>query len=401
MDIQELTRTLNRHNHSKIVLVVADGLGGLPQEPGGRTELETAVTPNLDALVANNVCGLLIPILPGITPGSGPGHLALFGYNPLEHPIGRGVLEALGIDFDLGSADVAVRGNFCTVDIAGRITDRRAGRISSEASTRLVEKLRGIRVQGVQICLEPGREHRFVMVLQGEGLGGGVEDTDPQAIGVRPKKPVPRNPESHHTAEVVGQFLAQATTLLRNEHPANMILLRGFARRPSIASMEQVYGLKAAAIAVYPMYRGLARLVGMDVLPEVANLEEQVRRLGEYWEKYDFFFVHFKYPDSRGEDGDFEEKVRQIEELDASLPKIQALKPDVLIVTGDHSTPAKMREHSWHPIPVVLAAATCRPDRATEFGEADCLTGGLGQIEARFLLPLALAHAGRLHKFGA
>ncbi|MCK4658997.1 MAG: 2,3-bisphosphoglycerate-independent phosphoglycerate mutase [Phycisphaerae bacterium] len=401
MNIHDLTRTLNRHNDSRIVLLVADGIGGLPQEPGGPTELEAAATPHLDALAARNVSGLLNPVLPGITPGSGPGHVSVFGYDPLEYQIGRGVLEALGIDFDLGPNDVAIRGNFCTVDSSGIITDRRAGRIPSEASARLVEKLRSIRVEGAEICLEPGLDHRFVMVLRGEGFGGDVEDTDPQVADVLPLRPVPRNAASQRTAEVAEQFIAQAAEVLKNEQPANMLLLRGFARRPSMPTMQEVYGLKPAAIAVYPMYRGLARLVGMDILPKVADIEEQVHRLGEYWDRYDFFFVHFKYTDSAGEDGDFEEKVRRIEELDAHIPAIEALKPDVLIVTGDHSTPAKMSQHSWHPVPVVLAASTCRPDEATRFGESQCLRGGLGQIEARYLLPLALAHAGRLQKFGA
>ena len=401
MDLHELTRTLHRSNKSKIVLVVADGLGGLPQTRGGPTELEAAKTPNLDALVADNVCGLLTPVLPGITPGSGPGHLGLFGYDPLQYQIGRGVLEALGIDFDLGPNDVAVRGNFCTVDDAGRITDRRAGRIPSETCARLVDKLRKIRVPGAEIFLEAGREHRFVAVFRGENLGGDVTDTDPQAMGVRPRPPEARNTAARETANVATQFVTQAAKVLKDEHPANMLLLRGFARRPPMPTMEEVYGVKSAAIAVYPMYRGLARLVGMEILPQIANLQEQMQQLREHWDQYDFFFVHFKYPDSRGEDGNFDEKVKRIEELDTYLPQIQAQKPDVLIVTGDHSTPAKMKEHSWHPVPVVLAAANCRPDPVKRFGEADCLHGGLGQIEARYLLPLALAHAGRLEKFGA
>ncbi|MFH0981104.1 MAG: 2,3-bisphosphoglycerate-independent phosphoglycerate mutase [Planctomycetota bacterium] len=401
MDILDLTRTLHRPNDSKIVLVVADGLGGLPLEPGGKTELETAATPNLDALAVRNVCGMLIPVLPGITPGSGPGHLALFGYDPLVYRIGRGVLEAMGLDAHLDPNDVAVRGNLCTVDEAGKITDRRAGRIPTALCGRLVEKLRSIHIKGVEIFLEPGREHRFVMVLRGLGLGGDLEDTDPQAVGVLPLRPAPHNAASQRTAEIAEQFIARAAELLKDQHPANMILLRGFARRPPIPSMQEVYGLNPAALAVYPMYRGLARLVGMHVLPKTTNLDEQIQRLQENWADFDFFFLHYKYTDSTGEDGRFDEKVKRIEELDERIPDIVALKPDVLIVTGDHSTPAKMREHSWHPIPVLLAAADCRPDAVTKFGESQCLHGGLGQMEARYLLLLALAYAGRLQKFGA
>jgi 2,3-bisphosphoglycerate-independent phosphoglycerate mutase len=401
MDLHELTRELNIKNDAKIVMVVADGLGGLPIEPGGPTELEAARTPHLDGLAARGTCGLLYPVLPGITPGSGPGHLGLFGYNPLDHIIGRGVLEALGIDFDLGPNDIAARGNFCTVDAAGNITDRRAGRIPTETCTKLVNKLRAIRVDGAQLFVEPVRDYRFVLVLRGQGLGGEVDDTDPQATGVPPLDPQPRDTASGKTARAVAEFIHQAREILKNEHPANMLTLRGIAKKPPIATMEEVYGLTPAAIAVYPMYRGLARLVGMDVRPQVKDLSEQVATLKREWNDYDFFFVHFKYTDSTGEDGNFAEKVKRIEELDAAMPDIAGLKPSVLIVTGDHSTPSLLRSHSWHPVPVLLVSSSCRPDKIAHFGERDCLHGGLGHLEARYLLPLALAHAGRLQKFGA
>ncbi|MBN2560215.1 MAG: 2,3-bisphosphoglycerate-independent phosphoglycerate mutase [Phycisphaerae bacterium] len=401
MDIHELTRALNVDNGSKIVLVVADGLGGLPQAPGGKTELETAATPNLDALAERNVCGLVFPVLRGITPGSGPGHLGLFGYDPLKYIIGRGVLEALGIDFDLGPNDVAIRGNFCTVDAGGVITDRRAGRIPTETCAQLVEKLRAIRIEGVEIFVEPVREHRLVVVFRGEGLEGDVEDTDPQRVGAKPLAPKPRNPGSRPTAAVAAEFIHQAGEILKNEHPANMLTLRGIAKRPPIPSMKEVYGLKSAAVAVYPMYRGLARLVGMDVLPPMADVGEQVAAMKEHWDAFDFFFFHYKYTDSSGEDGNFDAKVGHIEKLDAQISNIAAFGPKVLIVTGDHSTPALLKGHSWHAVPVLLAADTCRPDAVSQFGETQCIQGGLGQFEAKYLLPLALSHAGRLQKFGA
>ncbi|HUU83687.1 MAG TPA: 2,3-bisphosphoglycerate-independent phosphoglycerate mutase [Phycisphaerae bacterium] len=401
MDTQELTRELNTDNGSKIVLAVADGLGGLPREPGGPTELEAAATPNLDKLAALGVCGLTIPVLPGITPGSGPGHLGMFGYDPLKYVIGRGVLEALGIDFDLGPNDVAARGNFCTVGKAGVITDRRAKRIPTETCTRLVEKLRNIRLDGVELFVEPVREHRFVLVLRARGIEGEVNDTDPQVEGRKPLAPEPRNAASEPTAKLLTEFIRQAGEILRAERPANMLTLRGIAKKPPIPSMQDVYGLKAAAIAVYPMYRGLARLVGMTVLEAGANWTEQVQALKQNWAAYDFFYLHYKYTDSKGEDGDFDAKVAHVEKFDAEFGHILALKPDVLIVTGDHSTPAVLKSHSWHPVPVLLAADSCRPDEATKFGERDCLRGGLGRFEAKYLLPLALAHAGRLQKFGA
>lgn len=399
--LHTLTRQLQRQNGSKIVLLVADGLGGLPLEPGGLTELETARTPHLDALARRGTLGLSIPVLPGITPGSGPGHLGLFGYDPLEYQIGRGVLEALGIDFDLGPNDVAIRGNFCTLDAAGRIVDRRAGRISTPQAAPLCEKLDRIQIPGVEVFVRHVKEYRLVIVFRGEGLGGDVADTDPQATGVAPLPPTARNPQSQRTAEVAAEFLRQAREVLRNDAPANFLMLRGIAKRPPIPTFEEVYGTRAAAIAVYPMYRGLARLVGMDVLDAGQSLDDQCARLASAWQDYDFFFVHFKYTDSTGEDGNFAAKVQRIEELDAAIPRITALKPDVLIVTGDHSTPSKLQSHSWHPVPTLLAAESCRYDGSTKFGESECRRGGLGQFEARYLMGLALAHAGRLEKFGA
>ena len=397
----DLIKGLTIENEAKIVLLVADGLGGLPMEPGGPTELEAAATPNLDALVAGNVCGLSIPVAPGITPGSGPGHLGLFGYDPLRYSIGRGVLEALGIDFDLAPDDVAARGNFCTVGPDGAITDRRAGRISTDVCRRLVDKLRTIRLDGVELFVEPVRDYRFVLVLRGEELGAEIEDTDPGRTGVPPLEPVARDAASERTAALLRDFIEQAAALLADEHPANMITLRGIARRPPMPTFEEVYRLRAGAIAVYPMYRGLARLVGMNILPAGSSWTEQVERLHERWRDYDFFFLHYKYTDAAGEDGDFTRKVECIEEFDAQIARVVELRPDVVVVTGDHSTPALYRSHSWHPVPVLLAATTCRPDAATRFGEDQCLRGGLGQIEAKYLLPLALAHAGRLGKYGA
>jgi 2,3-bisphosphoglycerate-independent phosphoglycerate mutase len=399
--MHHLIQELREANDSKIVLLVADGLGGLPLEPGGKTELESARTPNLDALAREGVCGLTIPVLPGITPGSGPGHLGLFGYDPLEYRIGRGILEALGINFPVGGQDVATRGNFCTVDAAGLITDRRAGRPTTERCVAMCRKLQGVKVPGVEVFVEPVREHRFVVVFRGEGLGDAVNDTDPQQVGHKPLETRGADPASEKTARAVNQFVAEAARILKDEAPTNMVTLRGFARYPKIATMQQVYGLKAAAVAVYPMYRGLARLVGMNVVECGSTLSDQVATLKKLWGQYDFFFLHYKYTDSTGEDGNFAAKVDMIEKFDAVLPQVRELNPDVLIVTGDHSTPSKLRSHSWHPVPVVLSADSCRTDPVTEFGESQCLRGGLGQFEAKYLLPLAMAHAGRLGKYGA
>ncbi len=401
MDLHDLMRRLHVKNSSKIVLLVADGLGGLPLQPSGMTELETANTPNLDSLATSGVLGLSTPVLPGITPGSGPGHLGLFGYDPLQFQIGRGVLEGLGIDFDLGPNDVAIRGNFCTLDAAGNISDRRAGRIASDIGARLCAKLDQIKIPGVEVFVRPVKEYRLVVVFRAAGLGGNVADTDPQKTGVPPLDPVARDAASQRTADVAREFLKAAREVLKHDAPANFFTMRGIDKKPHIPTFEEIYGLRPAAIAVYPMYRGLARLVNMSVLDAGQTLDDQCRRLEQAWNDFDFFFVHFKYTDSTGEDGNFSDKVERIEQLDAAIPKITALKPNVLIVTGDHSTPSKMRSHSWHPVPVLLAAESCRPDHQTSFGETQCLSGGLGQFPAKHLMSLALAHAGRLEKFGA
>lgn len=401
MDMHTLTRELQVKNSSKIVMLVADGLGGLPMTPGGKTELETAKTPNLDALATRGVQGLSIPVKPGIAPGSGPGHLGLFGFDPLRYQIGRGALEATGIGFQMKPGDVAIRCNFCTIDGSGKITDRRAGRISSEESAPLAISLRQIKIPGVEIFVEPVKEHRFVVVFRGEGLSGNVKDTDPQAVGVLPLDPVAADTASQKTAQVAKEFLKQAKEILKNEKKANFHTMRGFAARPDLPSYEEVYGLRAAAIAVYPMYRGLASLVGMDIVGTATTLQEQVQVLKEKWNDYDFFFLHYKYTDSTGEDGNFDEKVKRTEELDSCLPAITALNPEVLIVTGDHSTPAFLKSHSWHPVPTLLVSDCCRPDPHTTFGETSAITGGLGQFEAQYLMLLALSNAGRMGKYGA
>jgi 2,3-bisphosphoglycerate-independent phosphoglycerate mutase len=400
-DIHDLTRRLQKPADSKIVLYVGDGLGGLPLQPGGKTELETAKTPHLDALAQRGVLGMSIPVLPGIAPGSGPGHLGLFGYDPLKYEIGRGVLEALGIDFALIDRDVAVRGNFVTVDSQGIITDRRAGRVSSEIAAKLCEKLNQIRVPGVEIFVRHVKEYRLVIVIRGDGLGGNVNDTDPQRTGVAPLTPRGADPASQKTAAILEEFMKQAAVILKDDSPANLLTMRGIAKMPPIPTFQEVYGTRAAAIAVYPMYRGLARLVHMDVLDAGSTLEDQMKCLEQNWSKYDFFFIHFKYTDSTGEDGNFEAKVKRTEEFDSAIPKIMALKPDVVLVTGDHSTPAKMKSHSGHPVPTMLVSDICRFDGSKSFGESACRVGELGMFEAKYLMLQALSHAGRLEKFGA
>lgn len=402
MELDFIRQLMNPNKKTKIVLLVLDGVGGLPMDNDGPTELEAANTPHLDRLAAQSICGLHEPIGAGITPGSGPGHLALFGYDPRKYQIGRGVLSALGIGFDLKKTDVAARGNFCTLDAAGNVVDRRAGRIPTEKNKELLERLRQIELPDAEVFLKAVKDYRMLLVLRGKNLGADLADTDPQETGVPPLEPQARSPQAEETARLVEEFLCRTREILADETPANMLLLRGFAKLPDWPTLPQVYGLKSAAIASYPMYRGVARLVGMESLDSDGTLEGEFDILEEYWDDFDYFFVHVKPIDSAGEDGDFERKVRHIEEADAHIPRVLDLKPDVLVVTGDHSTPSKMKYHSWHPVPTLLQSTYCRPDNVKAFGERACINGGLGpRIPVTDLMPLAMAHAERLEKFGA
>jgi 2,3-bisphosphoglycerate-independent phosphoglycerate mutase len=382
---------------------VMDGLGGIPDPIRRKTELEVAATPNLDGIALHGICGLIDIVAPGITPGSGPGHLALFGYDPLKYEIGRGVLEALGMDLTLTPDDVAVRGNFATMDANGIITDRRAGRIATATNVELCKLLQSAiqEISGVKVLITPGKEHRFVILLRGKGLSGDLNDTDPQKEGLPLKPPQGTTPEAKRTAGIVTEFIRQANGVLASQHPANTVLLRGFAKHPEIPSMKEAYGLRCGAIASYPMYRGLARLVGMDILPTGETVEEEFKTLVEHFKEYDFFFLHVKKTDSYGEDGNFPKKVEVILEVDAQMPRLMALAPDVLVVTGDHSTPSALKSHSWHPVPYILWARTCIPDEVNEFSERSCAKGMLGRFRAVEGMRLMLAHAQRLAKFGA
>jgi 2,3-bisphosphoglycerate-independent phosphoglycerate mutase len=394
-------KKLIRTSPSKIVLLVLDGLGGLPDTKTGKTELESARKPNLNRIARDSLCGLTDPVSPGITPGSAPGHLAIFGYDPIKYSIGRGVVEALGIDLELKPDDIAARGNFCTVDDRGIITDRRAGRPTTDENVQLCRLLNDIAIDGAEISVLPVKEHRFVLILRGEALSHELADSDPQQVGLAPKKVEPLSPQAQRTAEIVNNFISQASMKLQHEPSANMVLLRGFSRNPDIPSIPEIYKLKAAAIATYPMYRGLAKVVGMQMLPSGESMTEQLNSLHHYYADYDFFFIHFKNTDARGEDGNFLAKVQAIEELDDALPSLLSLDPEVLVITGDHSTPATLAMHSWHPVPFMLRSRWCRPDNVTEFSEQACLAGGMGRFPATEIMTLAMANALKLDKFGA
>jgi 2,3-bisphosphoglycerate-independent phosphoglycerate mutase len=404
---RSLVESLVIENTTRIVLLVMDGLGDIPSEPRGWvTPLEAARTPNFDALTPRCALGRILPVAPGITPGSGPGHLALFGYDPVETAVGRGVLEAIGAGFELKHGDVAARANFCTVDGGGVITDRRAGRIPTEECTRLVgllaEKVR--RIEDVEILLRAGKGHRFVVVLRGPGLAGDVTDADPHKEGRRipPVTPLGDAPGSAKTARIANAFVEQAAALLRAERPANAALLRGLSARPQFPGFRERFKLRAAALAAYPMYRGVAQLAGMEVLPVGGETPlDAFAAAKQAWNEHDFFFIHVKGTDQAGEDGNFDAKVATIEAVDQALPALLALEPDVLCVTGDHSTPVPVKQHSWHPVPTLVCAPLCGADRAPRFHEHAARTGSLGVLASHDLMAVLLANAGRLDKYGA
>jgi 2,3-bisphosphoglycerate-independent phosphoglycerate mutase len=398
---EEVIKSLTIKTSSKIVLLVLDGVGGLRID--GRTELEAAHTPHLDELASRAICGAADPVSPGITPGSGPGHLGMFGYDPLHYEIGRGVLEALGIGMELGDRDVVARGNFATMDSQGIITDRRAGRIPTEKNIELCRLLQEniTTIDDVTVEIRNGKEHRFVLHFTGEGLDGCLEDTDPQKEGKAALKAAPLAPEAAKTAKIVDSFVDKANKVLHDHHPANTVLLRGISKIPAIPSMTDLFKLTPACIATYPMYKGLARLVGMEILETGESIVDEFKALKKQYKPFDYFFLHIKKTDSYGEDGDFQKKVGVIEEVDRHIPVLLDLDPDVIAVTGDHSTPALLKGHSWHPNPFMLCSRYERADDVTEFTEAACAKGGLGRFLAVHEMPLMLASALKLEKFGA
>jgi len=400
MDWETLAKQLSISTSSKIVLLVLDGLGGLPVE--GKTALEKAFTPNLDRLAAQGACGLTDPVFRGITPGSGPSHLALFGYDPLRYQLGRGILEALGSGVEVGPNDLVARGNYATLK-DGLIVDRRAGRIPTSENEKLCRRVNEALKPplGLRIALFPGKEHRFVVRFSSEGLSDALSDADPQKDHKPRAYAKALSPEARGTAELVNRFLDEVTGILSDLAIANTVLLRGFSKFPAIPGMPELYKIKPAAIANYPMYKGLARLLGMDVMDVGAETKDLFDALEAGFKDHDFFYVHYKKTDSSGEDGNFPAKVKAIEEVDTFIPRIEALAPDVLAVTADHSTPCFLKSHSWHPNPFLLVAKSALPDDVSQFSERGCSRGFLGRFPALQAMSLLLAHAGKLQKYGA
>jgi 2,3-bisphosphoglycerate-independent phosphoglycerate mutase len=407
MKLDSVYSNLTIKTGAKMVLVVMDGLGDLATKASGYlTPLEAAKTPNLDALSKDSAQGRMIPVAPGITPGSGPGHLGLFGYDPLEFEVGRGVIEALGLGLELKAGDVAARANFCTLDPKGIVTDRRAGRIPTEKCEALCALLSSKikKIGDTQVIIKAGKEHRFVVIFRGKGLEGPLTDSDPNREGLPISTVKPTNAKSakqKKAAKLIADFYKAALPLLKGQQPANGFLMRGIAHQPDIPTFEERYQLTPAAIAVYPMYKGLAQLVGMKKIEGPQTIREQFECYVKEHGKYDYFFIHYKYTDKYGEDGNFEMKKKAIEELDAALPILLGKKPDVLAITGDHSTPVPMKGHSWHPQPVLLHSACSGSDKLERFTETGANTGSLGVFDAKFLIRLMQANAKMFDKFGA
>ena len=400
MEWEDLARELSQATDSKIVLLVIDGVGGLPVE--GKTELETARKPNLDELAKGGVCGVSDPVMMGITPGSGPAHLALFGYDPLRYQLGRGILEALGSGVDVGRNDLVARGNFATVR-DGLIVDRRAGRIPTEENVRICGHLnaRLPKRDGVEVRVFPGKEHRFVARFAAEGLADALSDADPQKEGQPPVPTAPLVPEAAKASAIVNRFLDDVASVLAGEAKANAALLRGFSKFPTIPTMQELFKVRPAAIANYPMYKGLGKLLGMEVMDVGSETGDLFDALEKNWANHDFFYIHYKKTDSAGEDGKFAAKVAAIEALDPFIPRLVALKTDVLVVTSDHSTPALLKGHSWHPNPFMLVSPTAGTDDVAAFTERACAKGILGRFRSISAMPLMLAHALKLKKYGA
>lgn len=389
-------------NDSKMLLVILDGLGGLPSRDN-KTELEFAHTPHMDKMAMEYECGLSIPVDYGITPGSGPGHLGVFGYEPVEHMIGRGILEALGIDVTVDSRTITARCNFCTVDDAGSITDRRAGRIPTSENERLIKRLSESisEINGFPVEFYSGKEHRFVFIVRNFEAAANVNDTDPQQTGVRPLKAVSSdNGDSGDAADIINTAYEKINSILKNEK-ANSVLFRGISKLPDIEPMSCRFSIKPACIATYPMYRGLSKLVGMDIIKTGDTIEDEIEALQKHLDDYDYFFLHVKKTDSYGEDGDFMKKVSIIEEFDSLLPRIEQMGFTVITITGDHSTPSSMKAHSHHAVPILIKSPNHRVSPVKAFGETQCLYGSLGQFKAKYIINLMLAGAGRLAKFGA
>lgn len=407
MKLDSVYSNLTIKTGAKLVLVVMDGLGDLATKQSNYlTPLEAAKTPNLDALSKDSAQGRMIPVAPGITPGSGPGHLGLFGYDPLEFEVGRGVIEALGLGLELKGGDVAARANFCTLDAKGIVTDRRAGRIPTEKCEELCALLSSkIKKLGdTQVIIKPGKEHRFVVIFRGKGLEGPLTDSDPNREGlpIPTVKPVDaKSLKQKKAAKLIADFYQAALPLLKGKQPANGFLMRGIAHQPAIPTFEERYKLRAAALAVYPMYKGLAQLVGMEKIEGPQSIREQFETYVKEHDNYDYFFIHYKYTDKHGEDGNFDAKKKAIEDLDAALPVLLGKKPDVLVITGDHSTPVSMKGHSWHPQPVLLHSACSGSDKLERFTETGANTGSLGVFDAKYLVRLMQANAKMFDKFGA
>ena len=404
----------------KVVLVIIDGLGDRPiSELKDQTPLEAANTPNLDYFATNGITGIMNAIDVGIRPGSDTSHLAIFGYDPETHYTGRGIFEAAGIGMELKKGDIALRGNFATVTEDLIIVDRRAGRI--ENVSKLADALNGMKIDGVRFFVKAGVMHRAGVVLRGSNLSHMVSDNDPHEVGVKVKqvKALDNTEEAKFTASVINKFLEEAHKILK-EHEvnkkrrkerlleANYILLRGASKLTHFEPFEKKYKLKACCIAGAGLYKGIAKVLGMDVLQVkgatgTANTDINAKFIAakKALAKYDFVFVHIKYADNYAEDGNVFGKLKFIEKIDDALIHLIGIKDTLIVITADHSTPCKLKAHSGDPVPIVMFGEGVRTDKVKEFNERSCMQGGLGRIKGKDLMNEILNLIGKAKLYGA
>ncbi len=401
-------------NSGKGILIVCDGLGDLREK--GKTPLQAAKTPNMDRLAEHGACGLMHTIGRGIIPGSDTAHLQLFGYSTEKYYTGRGTFEALGVGIELEEGDVAFRCNFATVDEKMKILDRRAGRISTSFAKKLEQDFQNIEIDGAKVIFKASVEHRGALVLRGKGLSHKVGDTDPHSLTrLLVSKPLEGTPEAKKTAKILNEFTKLSHEKLNSnplnegrELPANILLSRGpgiFSKAPP---MEEKFGIRSACVAGGALYKGVAKFVGMDILKvkgatgaKDTDLNSKADAVVSALNEYDFVFLHIKATDSFSHDGDFGGKKKFIEKIDSEvLPKLMETGANIMI-TGDHTTPCRIGDHSSHPTPFLMNGELVRHDDIKKFDEFSCANGSLGHLFGKDVMNMMVSLMGKAHIYGA
>ena len=404
----------------KTFFVICDGLGDRPiPKLGRKTPLEYAKTPNLDAIARRGIIGAMNTIDIGVRPGSDTAHMAIFGYDPHVYYTGRGPFETAGLRMEHKDGDICFRVNMGTVDDTLHIIDRRAGRIGDTSA--FARELNGMKIDGVEFFVKAGTGYRMGMIMRGKKLSTHITDIDPGHVGkgVRMCEATDDTSEAKRTAKILNTFVSRAHKLLKrmpvnidrqkNGLPqANYLLVRGAGVYPKLPRFFDKYGLRAACFAGAGLYKGIARLIGMDVVhvpgatgkPD-SNIRAKVETAIKHRKDYDFFFIHFKGADSCGEDGDVEGKIAYIEKIDDAVAPLLKLKNSLVVITADHSTPCTIKSHSADDVPIVIMGDEVRDDDVHEFSERTCAKGRMGHIKGMHVMPIILDLMGIAEKFGA